>query len=317
METRSNHILVGGVVLSLLALLSAFAIWISGFGGGQYKEYDIMFKQSVEGLSVGGAVTYAGVPSGQIKQIELYKDDPGFVRVRIAVKESTPVLEGTIASINSSFTGPSTILLDGGVKGAEPLKGEGLAGVPVIPTRRSGLGAIFTSAPQLMERLSTLAERLTEVVNDKNQRAFGSILSNVDKMSGDLAATAPEIRQTVRETRVAVNHATAAIDNFSTVAGSANALVNDQGKPAIEDLRLAIAKVNKSFDNFDTAINETRPGLQTLSNQTIPEVGQLVRDLRAVSEALGSVATKLDQGGATAILSAPPLPDYKPGRNGQ
>ena len=30
---------------------------------------------------------------------------------------------------------------------------------------------------------------------------------------------------------------------------------------------------------------------------------------------LGSVAGKLDQGGAGAILGPPPLPDYKPGRS--
>ena len=34
-------------------------------------------------------------------------------------------------------------------------------GVPVIPTKTGGLGAILNSAPQLLERLSTLTERLT------------------------------------------------------------------------------------------------------------------------------------------------------------
>ena len=40
-------------------------------------------------------------------------------------------------------------------------------------------------------------------------------------------------------------------------------------------------------------------------------------DLRTMSEALGSVATKLDQGGAGALIGAPQLPDYKPGRRGK
>ena len=60
METRSNHILVGGVVLGLLAALAGFIVWLAGINGGLTKSYDIFFQQSVEGLSQGGTVTYAG-----------------------------------------------------------------------------------------------------------------------------------------------------------------------------------------------------------------------------------------------------------------
>ena len=104
METRSNHILVGGVMLALVAALAAGIIWLAGFGTGLHKEYDIFFAQSVEGLAKGGVVTFSGVPSGQITHIELWQDNPGFVRVRIEVRPDTPVLIGTTASIQGSFT---------------------------------------------------------------------------------------------------------------------------------------------------------------------------------------------------------------------
>jgi len=58
-------------------------------------------------------------------------------------------------------------------------------------------------------------------------------------------------------------------------------------------------------------IGDARPGVQTLTKQTIPEVGQLVHDLRQMSAALTSVAEKIDQGGAGSLLGAPKLPDYK------
>ena len=47
METRSNHVLVGAVVLILLAMLALFTIWIARLGGTSEKEYDIFFRQSV------------------------------------------------------------------------------------------------------------------------------------------------------------------------------------------------------------------------------------------------------------------------------
>ena len=103
METRSNHVLVGAVVLILLAVLAIFTVWIARVGGTKEHEYDIFFKQAVDGLAKGSSVTYSGVPSGQVKQISLWKNDPQFVRVRISVNEDTPVLRGTTATIQGKI----------------------------------------------------------------------------------------------------------------------------------------------------------------------------------------------------------------------
>lgn len=311
METRSNHILVGGVVLGLIAALVLFIVWISGINDGKQKQYDIFFQQSVEGLTKGGVVTYAGVPSGEVEKIELWRANPGFVRVRIAVDEETPILQGTTASLQGSFTGPSSILLDGAVKGAPPITDQGPTGVPVIPTKTTGLGALLNSAPKLMERLATLSERLTELLNDDNQNSIGNILNNTEQFSQALARNGPEIDATLRETRKAIQAAGVAADQLAKLGTNANAMLAEDGRPMIADLRQAAAQAKSSMASLDAALGDARPGLQAFSTQTVPELGQLVRDLRVTSEALGSVATKLDQGGAGAVLGGSKLPDYK------
>jgi phospholipid/cholesterol/gamma-HCH transport system substrate-binding protein len=96
METRANHVWVGAVTLLLLAVLAAFIIWLAKLGEGERHNYDIYFKQSVDGLAKGTAVSYAGVPAGQIKEIELWPKDPNFVRVRVSVDEKIPILQGTV-----------------------------------------------------------------------------------------------------------------------------------------------------------------------------------------------------------------------------
>ncbi len=145
METRANHVWVGAVTLLLLAVLAAFIIWLAKLGEGEQHSYDIYFKQSVDGLAKGTAVSYAGVPAGQIKDIELWPKDPNFVRVRVAVDEKIPILQGTTATIQGSFTGVSNIQLNGGVRGAPPIQEPGPDGVPVIPTKTGGLGALLNS----------------------------------------------------------------------------------------------------------------------------------------------------------------------------
>ena len=73
METRANHIWVGIVTLLLLAGLAALLIWIARLSQHEQKDYDIFFKQSVDGVAKGSEVSYSGVPVGQVKDIALWE----------------------------------------------------------------------------------------------------------------------------------------------------------------------------------------------------------------------------------------------------
>jgi phospholipid/cholesterol/gamma-HCH transport system substrate-binding protein len=312
METRSNHILVGSVVLILLVAVAVFMVWLARVSDGGQKVYDIFFKQSVEGLARGSAVTFSGVPVGQVQDITIWKRDPDFVRVRIAVAEDVPILLGTTASIQGSFTGVSTLLLEGAKKGAPPITEIGPAGAPVIPTKPGGLGALLNSAPQLLERLSTLTERLTELLSDQNQASITSILGNVDRLSASLADRGPEIAATLAETRVAVAQAGEAAEQIGKLAGTTESLLDEQGRPLLAELRTTVGRARTSLDNVDAVLTDARPGIQSFSTNTLPEIGLLVRDLRDLSEELGGVAERLNRGGAGSLVGSRKLPDYEP-----
>ena len=318
METRSNHVLVGAVVLILLVVLAIFTVWIARLGGNSEKQYDIFFKQAVDGLAKGSAVTYSGVPVGQIKTISLWKPDPQFVRVRVSVNDDTPILRGTTATVLGSFTGTSTVSLDGGIKNAPaidcPAENPLAAcpyGVPVIPTKQGGIGAILNSAPQLLERLSTLTERLTGMLSDKNQASIAGILDNTNKISGALADRAPEIAATLAQTRVAIQQAGDAAAQIGKLADTTNGLVASDVRPAMANLNKTLESARQSVDTLNGAIGDARPGLQAFARTTIPEANALVHDLRQTAAALSSVAQKVDQQGAASIIGQPKLPDYK------
>ena len=319
METRSNHVLVGSVVLALLLAVLIAAFWFSRLSDGDNEEYDIFFKQSVNGLAKGSGVSYSGVPSGQVKSIELWRRDPNFVRVRIVVKKDTPILLGTSATIQGvGFTGVSEIVLDGAVKGAPPIvcpEENRLTacpeGVPVIPTKPGALGELLNNAPQLLERLTTLTERITELLNDKNQASVASILQHLDKLSGDLSARGPEIAATIAETRVTLQKAGQAAEEISKLVATTNDTLNEEGRPLVKDLRSTIQSATRSLDTLNATIAEAQPGVQTFSRDTMPEVNHLVRDLREMSRSLRAISEKLDHQGAGSLLGDPPLPDYR------
>lgn len=312
METRANNVWVGAVTLVLLALVVAFVIWIARLSQGAQNEYDIFFKQSVDGLSKGATVTFSGVPAGQIAEIELWPKDPSFVRVRVKVDKKVPILQGTTATIQGSFTGVSNVQLEGAVKGAPPITERGPEGVPVIPTRRGGLGALLSNAPLLMERLATLTERLSLVLSDKNQKSITNILANTDRISGNLAATSPQIERTMAELQITLRQATTTLAAFEQTANSANGLLNNQGQPLAKQLRETLTAAQKAAETLNATLDDTRPAARRLSESTLPAAEAAIRDLRATSQALRNITEKIDDQGASAVLGGPKLPDYKP-----
>ncbi|WP_417608810.1 MlaD family protein [Parasphingorhabdus sp.] len=315
METRSNHILVGAVTLAMLALVAAFLVWIVRFGDGETKQYDIFFSQSVGGLAAGTGVTFAGVPSGQVLKVELWKKDPNFVRVRIAVSEDTPILEGTTATIQSvSFTAPPNIQLDGAKKGAPPITDRGPEGVPVIPTKPGALGELLNSAPLVVERLATLTDRLTQLLSDENQKSISGILANTSELTGTLAKQAPELEALMTEARIAIRNAGQTAEKLSLVADSTNELITNNGQPLAKNLASTLDAADKSLRALEGVLKNAQPATEHLATKTLPEVDQLVEDMQALTKSMTNVTERLDQGGAGSLLSAPSLPDYEPGQ---
>jgi phospholipid/cholesterol/gamma-HCH transport system substrate-binding protein len=315
METRSNHVLVGAVTLALLAGLLVFIVWLAGLSNKTTKCFDIYFAQGVEGLNKGSSVNFQGVPVGQIDKISLLPDRPEFVWVRVTVDAETPVLQGTTAQVKGvGFTGVSEIALEGAVKGAQALTQVGPQGCPVIPASSGGLGALLNSAPELIDRIQRLTERLTEMLSDKNQNSISDILENVDKTSKVLAERAPDLADAIADARIASRNAGIAAQRVGILADNTSQLVNEQGKPAAEDLRKAIASLQRTADNLDAVIADARPGIQNFSKSTLPEANRLVRDLRDLSDSLRQFSDRLNNDGAVGVLGPEKLPDYKPGK---
>lgn len=330
METRSNHILVGSVVLALLTALVLFIVWLSQVSGDRQQAYDIFFRQSVEGLAKGTAVTYNGVPVGQIEAIDLEERNPEFVRVRIGVRETTPILQGTTATIRGvGFTGLSQIQLNPPEirqAGARPPliacpdsnpTSHCPYGVPVIPTRPGAFGQILNTAPELLERISTLTERLTQLLGDRNQESIAGILANTEEISRSLAERSPEIAATLAEARIAIRQAGDAAERAGRLMTSTERLVNEDGRPLVNDLRHTMRAAEQSMENLNAVLAEARPGVNAFTNQTLPQVGELIRDLRETSESLRAITTRIERQGVGGIIGGQSLPDYRGRRNKQ
>jgi phospholipid/cholesterol/gamma-HCH transport system substrate-binding protein len=184
-----------------------------------------------------------------------------------------------------------------------------------VPSSAGGLGALLNSAPELLERIQRLTERLTELLSDRNQNAISDILENVDRTTEVLAQRAPEIADTLSEARIAARNAGIAADRVARLAESSERIVQQEVQPTAADLRRSMASIRETTANIDALVADARPGVQNLTKSTLPEVNRLVRDLRDLTASLEGVSSRLEQGGVTGILGAPKLPDHNPGKS--
>lgn len=319
METRANNVWVGAVTLLLLALVAGAIVWITRLGEGNQNEYDIFFSQSVDGLSKGSSVSFSGVPVGQVSVIELWKKDPSFVRVRVKLDQDTPVLVGTTATIQASFTGVSNIQLGGAMRNSPRLvcpkenpKASCPEGVPVIPTKRGGFGELLNSAPVLLERLATVTERIALLLSDKNLKSVENTLANTDRVSAGMADAAPELKRTLLDLQATIKQAESGFAAYERVAVSADNWINGQGPSIADELRKTLRSAQRAADSLQKTVDATGPAAKQFSETTLPETEAAIRDLRAATRALRNVTEKVEDQGAGSLLGSPPLPDYKP-----
>src|SRR4029079_15578496 len=101
---------------------------------------------------------------------------------------------------------------------------------------------------------------------------------------------------------------------FGGPAESTNQLINEEAKPAAEDLRKSIASVQQAADNLNAMISDARPGVQNFTKSTSAEANQMVHELSTRTKSLKRVSERVEQGGIVRALGPEKLPDYKPGK---
>ena len=182
METRSNYVLVGAVTLALLAGLLLFIVWLAGlsnkadqmlrhlFRAGRRRPQQGLDRQLLRRSGRPDRARSRCFPTGPNSSgcgsRSMTRRRCSRARPRRSRASASPASAKSSSTARSRAPGRSRQV--------------GPQGCPVIPASSGGLGALLNSAPELIDRIQRLTERLTELLSDKNQNAISDILENVD-----------------------------------------------------------------------------------------------------------------------------------------
>lgn len=271
METKANYVAVGAFVLACVVGLVGTIMWLAGAQYSQeYAYYQANFKGPVTGLGKGTVTRYNGIEVGRITNLEFDPADPQRVIVTLQVQPNLNIREDSVAAIDSQgITGASFVEISGGTASAPLLVAREGQRYPVIRTKQSTFAQLAQSAPEVVAKLSEVASRLNELLNDDNRRAITHVLANLDETTQVIARRSADIDATLanaNEAMANLNEASASlrptlqqvdltIRKYGTVADNANAFITGDGLAQVSDLVGELRRLVGNLDQFSEQLN--------------------------------------------------------------
>jgi phospholipid/cholesterol/gamma-HCH transport system substrate-binding protein len=334
METRANHLLVGGFVLLFAAGLFGFVIWLAKFQGEvELSTYKIVFEDSVSGLSVGNAVRYSGVRVGAVTEIKLDPDAPGKVVVLVELQDDVPIKRDTVASLElEGITGARYVLLSGGSSSAPVLTAEGDE-IPEIPSQPSALAKVLEGAPEVIANINLLLTRANTLLGPENQRNFATVMQNMAGFTTTLAENKDEIGELMREASVTMSNLREMSATINTLAadlsarsqeladsakGTLNSVENLAGTldtavqsgrrdvtDMLQEFQAAAASIREMSNQIQGMVAENREPLRDFTATGLYELANLLTEARQLITGLNRVTTEVERDPARFLFGDP------------
>jgi phospholipid/cholesterol/gamma-HCH transport system substrate-binding protein len=264
METRANYALVGGFVLSSIAGILVFIVWISNISSRlNYTPYNIYFTGSVTGLQEGSFVRYRGVPVGTVQSIAIDPEKADQVRVSIRIDQSVPIREDAFASIEvQGLTGNSYIQINGGTPNSRfllPAPGQSVA---VIPSKSSRLEEVADTLPSMIQQINRMAADIRDVLSEENRQNFSGILKDLHAITQSLK---PE--------------------------GDKTPSLGD----VLSEIKLTLGEIRKSSENLTHLLQDNRQGVKDFIATGLPEFKKFLVEGREALSAVKRVGESLER----------------------
>jgi paraquat-inducible protein B len=307
MAAPTSHYKLGLFVILGMASVIAMAVFLGAWSmRNETVTYRTYFNESVQGLDVGSPVKFRGVTIGHVAAIEVAPDhrhvefieelDVSDIK-RLGLTESgqhgrsrflvPPDLRAQLGS--QGITGVKFVAIDFvDPKANPPLP------LPFEPAENH-IPAATSLLKNLEDTISIAAEKLPDLVD-----AVVAITSRIDRMLAQL-----EKDQVSEKTAATLTHADEVLTSLGvTVKRIEQSGLADKTIATVEDVRVAVGKMNKVLDRIDGEAGLVASAQQaadafgavgTSAGRTTRELEATMREIREAAEAIHTLAEALER----------------------
>lgn len=281
MEAKVKYQAVGLFVV-LIGLAALFiSLWLGqGIRRAPQDRYYAFLKESVSGLSLNAPVRYRGVDVGRVRQIGLDPRNSEEVRLMLEIVRGTPIKRDTYAILRmQGLTGYLFLELAGGTRGSPLLEKEPGKDYRVIRTAPSFLVRLDTVANTLTADAHGLARDAREVLDARNRENLRRILADLSRLS-----------QTLATHDEAVDRSLARLPEV------------------LERMDGTVRDIGSASRSLEALLRENRQPIDRFAQESLPQVGPLVAELRQLTAELTRLARQVEREPSSLLTGRTPVP---------
>jgi phospholipid/cholesterol/gamma-HCH transport system substrate-binding protein len=297
MESKVRFAAVGAFVIVLSVAMIGGALWLSSgkYYRKAYDTYETYMTESVSGLNRNAPVRYRGVDVGRVRTIMLAPGNVEQVRLTLDVERGTPVKEDTLATLRTQgLTGISFVELSAGRRDSLELRALPGQPYPVIASAPSLFERLEIGTPVLLANLARTTDNLNALLDEPNRRALAATLANLAVLTRTLAERSSAIDATL-------GNAARTLDNAARVTAELPPLVQrfERTADALERMAGEVAAAGTSargtIDSARSTLDGSRADLTQFTGTTLPEVREMVGELRALTATMRRVVEDVER----------------------
>ncbi|MDO5653603.1 MAG: MlaD family protein [Brachymonas sp.] len=313
METRANHVLIGGFTILVISAALAFAVWLGKAGhDSQFQTIDVVFQEAVSGLSRGSTVEFNGIKVGEVSGLSLDEEDPRRVYARVKVDSDAPVRTDTEARlVMTGLTGGSVIRLSSGnIANSAPLEGKD-GQVPEIVALPSPLSKLFNDSEGMVYNANELLLQGRSMLSAQNIAHLSNTLKNLEQTSEALSSQRDDIRVALKELAQATAQANKAFTETTQLMRSGQRLIDKDGRDTLLRAQAALVSIDKTMQGLEKSVSENR-GRIDRSLEGFSDVGAAVNDLRSTLASVRTITRQLEDQPTTYLLRREHVKEFTP-----
>jgi phospholipid/cholesterol/gamma-HCH transport system substrate-binding protein len=247
------------VVGSLIAFMSMQVSEDPSYLGRSKKAWFLL--KNAGGLVKDSAIRTAGIPIGIIRDITL---QDGQARIEITVKSDVHMTVSAVVEIRAQgILGDKHVEINPGAPSDPPLPDN----AQILNVKEQGsLDNLVGEVSEISSSLKSVAETLKESITEDGTRKhiMGRIVSNVEKLTGDIAQMTGDNKEKIGEI----------VDQVQDVTSTLSGLVNDESedgfKKSWKKAVASLARIDSVLKNVDEISGKINRGEGT--------IGKLVND---------------------------------------
>ncbi|MDE6145183.1 MAG: MlaD family protein [Muribaculaceae bacterium] len=277
---------IGISAIVALIILIVGVNFLKGINLFHTSNYYFVSYESVTGLNISAPVTANGFKVGQVREMKYEYDNPGHIKVELALDPALKIPEGTVAVLGADLLGTATIALEMPKSTQYAKVGSNLEGRQSGGLMDNVQADLMPGLVAVLPKVDSLLQALTAVVTDPSLHAaldrLDNISADLNVLSSNLAAAAKPLPGVVNQASVTMNNLTDMSERLDSLSATVNRLPLEQTMANVESVSANLKELTAQLQSKDSSLGMlvNDPGLYNNLNATVASLDSLIVDVK-------------------------------------